>query len=340
MYIVKNNTPYTADAVLLPDKDGTIAVAAVIKATFTFSATAILWIAETQLPLCYGDEYWGEPGISSLRYPTDMVYEKTGTDIIVNGHAYVPGFAPVKESFVTIRVGSFKKSIAIRGDRFFTSHLGFVSKTAPIPFVKMPLRYERAFGGTDTSHPDPSKHGVFNKNPVGVGFRSSRSKTSAKGVALPNIEDVKNPVRTWNDRPEPVGFGCIPLFWEPRHSHAGTYDETWKKDRMPLPPRDTDLRYHNSAHPDLILPKPLSGKEKVTLINLHPAIEKLVFTLPDLVFTAAFTFDNETVKPRPVLDTLIVEPDENRFILVYRAVYKGPVPISHIRQVVIYEERK
>ncbi len=320
--------------------NGAQAVVAVIKAAFTFSPEGTTRISSEQLPLFFGDQYRNEPGKSSVRYPSDMVCEKMGTDIAVNGHAYTPGFVPARESSATLRVGSFSASIVVRGDRTFTSRLGFVSKTEPLPFVRMPLLYERAFGGTDTNHPDPSRHGVFKENPVGKGFRVKQTQAPVKGHPLPNIEDVENPVNSWTDRPKPAGFGCIPPFWEPRLSYMGTFDDSWRENRMPLSPVDADIRYNNAAHPGLVTPLPLTGKETVTLVHLHPEREKVTFALPDLRLTTAFTFEHETVKPRPVLDTLIIEPDDNRFILVYRSFYSGPMPTALIRQVAIYEDTK
>lgn len=339
MFTTVNETPYSAETVFLPDHGGVKSAVSIIKATFTFNGDGTLCISDQQVPLCYGDEYMGEPGKSSVRYPSDMVYGKKGTDMAVNGHAYAPGRNPVTECPAMVQVGRLSKIIAVRGDRMFRSVAGFITRTAPEPFVKMPLCYERAFGGTDTSHPDSKHQGVFRENPVGVGYRANRSKKAVHGSVLPNIEDIKNRVVTWTDRPKPAGFGCIPPHWEPRLSFAGTFDAAWKNHRMPLPPLDADVRRHNAAAEGLSTETPLSGHESVRLVNLHPHHENLSFNLPGLSLTAAFTGDDETVKPRPILDTLIIEPDDNRIILVYRAAYNGTIPLHYIKQVRVYENR-
>ena len=339
LFTTINDTPYAGTTVLLPDHEGTRSAVAIIKATCEFAIDGSVRLSDHQIPLCYGEGYMGEPGKSSVRYPSDMVFEKLGTDIAVNGHVYAPGQVPVTECPAMVQIGLIRKILAVQGDRTFRTVAGFTSRTRPQPFVRMPLCYERAFGGADTSHPDPRHHDVFMENPIGRGYRADRSKQSVHGWTLPNIEDVENRIQAPMDRPAPAGFGCIPPNWEPRLSYAGTLDDAWENTRMPLPPRDADIRRHNAAAPGLVSETPLHGRETVTLVNLHPHQDKVTFTLPGLSLTAAFTFDDETVKPAPVLDTLIIEPDDSRIVLVYRASTGGRLPLSQLRQVRLYENR-
>ena len=327
-----------ADAVLLPDKNAVMTVVTVIKVTCSFLSDGTTRVSEKQMPLCYGDEYFGETGQSSVRYATDMVYEKSGTDIAVNGTAYAPMGDPVTRIPVSVSVGTHKKAIVVWGDRQWKSTLGFVSKTRPVPFATMAIRYERAFGGTDTSHKNKEKHGSCKENPIGMGFRLSTGKKSTTGLSIPNIETLLHPITTWNDKPKPEGFGFVAPLWEPRLSQAGTHNAAWQKERIRLPPLDYDHRFNNAAAPDLITKKALTGKETVTLKNLHPVYETIRFKLPGFLFRIAYIFEHQTVKPKPVLDTLIIEPDENRFIMVFRCHYPGPLSWSQLKQVTIHEE--
>lgn len=338
MFDVHNQTPYVADAVLLPDSKGMMAVVTVIKATFSFLRDGTTRVAEKQLPLCYGDEYFGAPAQSSVRYVTDMVYEKSGSDIAVNGTAYAPMGKPVISIPVSVAVGTHKKTIIVWGDRVWTSTLGFVSKSRPVPFVTMPIRYERAFGGTDTSHKNKEKHGSCKENPIGMGFRLGSGKKALTGLPIPNIEDPKQLITSWNNKPKPAGLGFISPLWEPRLSHAGTQNEAWQKELMSLPSLEYDTRFNNAAAPDLVTKKGLTGKETVTLKNLHPDYETLRFKLPGCLFRVAYIFEHQTFKPKPVPDTLIIEPDENRFTMVFRSHYSGPFPWSQLKQVTIHEE--
>lgn len=334
MYIIQNKSPYPADAVLLPDDQGTMTVVTVVKATFTFSYDGKIKAAKKQMPLCYGDEYWGKPGISSLRYPTDMVYEKKGTDIALNGHAYAPLLNPVKKIHAAVAVGSLQKTVTVLGDRYKSSKLGFT--TRPQPFVKMPLIYERAFGGMNTTHTNKKKHSHFKENPVGIGFGPFTGPENSP--ALPNIEHAVSMTKNAEASKGAAGFGFIAPSWEPRLAYAGTFDETWRKERMPFPPHDFDIRFNNAASSGLTTDEPLKGNETVTLVNVHPSLATVRFKLPALSFKTAYIFEHETKKPKAVVDTLILEPDENRFVMVFRTTFKGPMHWSKLIQVTIHDE--
>ncbi len=60
-----------------------------------------------------------------------------------------------------------------------------------------------------------------------------------------------------------------PPFWEVRRRHAGTMDDVWLAERHPLSPEDFDFRFWQSATPNCVTERWLSGSEIVTLTNLH-----------------------------------------------------------------------
>lgn len=338
MTLSHNTTPYHVETYPVQDKDGNPMALTVTKATYTFSLSGEVGIADEQVPITLGDEYRGDVKTTSIRYASDLVPEKRGTDIALNGHAHAPQGKPVKKLQVGLAVGNVSKTMTVWGDRFWQFSMGMVSKSRSFPFVKMPLVYERAFGGEDRFHDNEKKWGVCNENPVGTGFRLNRNKEALDGLKLPNIEDPKQLMVRWNDKPKPSGFGFIAPYWAPRVSQCGTFDEAWDKGRRPLLPKDFDLGFYNAATPDLISKPFLKGIETVFLKNLHPAAERLSFKLPNISLVNAYIFEHQTYKPKPVLDTLIIEPDENRFILVFRSHYSGPEKLSHLKQVHVYEK--
>jgi hypothetical protein len=201
----------------------------------------------------------------------------------------------------------------------------------------MPLVYERAFGGSDESHKNEKKHHYCLENPVGTGFCAVKSKKRIKGLKLPNLENRKNEIQSWQTKPVPAGFGFIAPDWSPRISYSGTFDENWKQHRMPLMPEDFDHRFNNAAAPDLVSKDFLAGTETVILHNLHPDSEKTVFHLPGVCLTTAYIYEHQTYKPEPVLDTLIIEPDENLFTMVWRSKVKNPDKQQNLKQVSVYE---
>ena len=70
----------------------------------------------------------------------------------------------------------------------------------------MPLVWERAFGGVDTTERGPA---VDARNPVGVGFRVRGGAKALAGMPLPNVEDVNALITSPDDAPEPAGFAPI-----------------------------------------------------------------------------------------------------------------------------------
>lgn len=139
MFITNNKTPYIAETTVLQDKNGKKNAVTVVKATWTFSVDGRVSQAAEQMPLCYGDEYRGEPGKSSIKYTSDIVFEKKGTDIALNGHAYAPFNKNVKKIDAALKVGPLWKRVRVFGDRFWKYNMGIVTKTSPGLFDKMPL---------------------------------------------------------------------------------------------------------------------------------------------------------------------------------------------------------
>jgi hypothetical protein len=242
----------------------------------------------------------------------DLVRTKTTTDVIVLGHAYAPHGQPVTKLDIQVRVGPVHKRLRVTGDRIWIGR----TMTSPHPFVKMPLLYERAYGGYDKESLNTRNPQWEMRNPVGTGFALSASKLD--GLRLPNIEYPDKLITTWNDRPAPAGLGPLCAHWQPRAGLAGTYDDKWEKERLPLLPYDFDDRYYQCAPSDQLPPEFLKGGEPVALINLTPG-GVLRFMLPKVVLgfeTFLFTGERQ-VHERPSLHTVIIEPDFPRVSLVW-----------------------
>ncbi|SCY20812.1 DUF2169 family type VI secretion system accessory protein [Desulfoluna spongiiphila] len=338
MHVLHNKTPYAADTFVLLDQHGTNQAVAIIKGTFIYDGEGLVKAAPDQIPLCYADDYYGKPGGSSVRYASDLVFEKRGTDIVLNGHAYAPHGRAVRKLDTALMVGAHMKHVRVYGDRVWHYRLGVVTKTPPVPFVKMPLVYERAFGGADTSPKKKKKQGHCLENPVGTGFRTARTRKSLHGHPLPNLEWGTHPIQRWKDKPAPAGYGFIAPYWEPRASRSGTYDDEWERRRMPLLPEDFDPGFYNAGSSGFALAEWLKGDEPVALYNLHPDHEKLHFTLPGITMSSAFILDDQTYKPDVRLDTLLIEPDESRLSMVWRATFPKPDRLDELRQVTVTHE--
>jgi hypothetical protein len=304
----------------------------IIKATYTIRQDIRLSLAEKQVPVNIGGEYWGDPEHSSYKYEPETAFIKPTTDIVLIGHAHAPK-PRVTEVNVSLSVGPIKKVVRVIGDRYWVKKFGLISKTKPAPFERIPLIYERAFGGWDRSYPNPEQHSFEPRNPVGTGFRTKRGKFE-EGVRLPNLEATRRPLKRYRDKPPPVGFGFISPHWQPRAALAGTYDEAWTKERMPLLPSDFDRRFFNAAPLDQIVPGFLKGDESVVILNASPR-GRLSFSLPGVPPPQC----RVELQGRPdqhlqtQLDTVIINTDENLLFLIWRAhlvLRSGPQDVVSI----------
>jgi hypothetical protein len=313
MWQVDNRTPFAAERGWVRDRSGAEVWLVAVKCTFDIGRDGSTRIATEQPPALRLPEYAGEPGKSSLKYDADFVLTKATTDVTVLGHACAPGGRPVTGMEAGFAVGPVQKVLRITGDRVWTR----AGISAPEPFTKMPLVYERAFGGVDANSAHPEKDWDW-RNPVGTGFAVSRENVA--GVALPNIEYPDDVVRSWKDRPRPAGFGPIPGHWQPRAAFAGTYDDAWMKSRQPLLPDDFDDRFFQSAPQDQQAKAFLRGGEPVVLVGLTPDGE-LRFTLPKvfLGFETRFYDRSRQFHQDRRLHSVIVEPDFPRVSLVWHS---------------------
>ncbi|MCP3874655.1 MAG: DUF2169 domain-containing protein, partial [Desulfobacteraceae bacterium] len=240
-----------------------------------------------------------DPENSSIKYASDAVPEKKTSDIALIGHAYAPDKTPASKISTGLQIGKLRKIVWATGDRFWRwSPIG-ITKTRPIPFLKIPLVYERAFGGKDTAHKQEKKHGVCVENPAGTGFAARKSRQTIADLKLPNFENKKNEIKSWRDKPVPAGYGFIGSHWMPRAGRIGDN------------PEQSDKEFFNAATPDLMYKNFLKGTESVILTNLHHDHKHIKFNLPNIKITASYIYEHQTYKLKTVLDTLTIEPDEN-----------------------------
>jgi hypothetical protein len=312
MLQLRNHTPFAAHLAVLPDPEGIDTAYVTVKGTFAVGDTTE--IAETQVPVVLADEYWGEEGASSLKYASEVHPSKSSTDVVLVGQAWAPHGKPATSVDVALKVAGRMKVVRVVGDREWSPG---ARHSAPKPFVSLPLVYERAFGGTHVV--EKEKKVLFEpRNPVGRGFVGKRSGRELDGLPLPNLEDPRSPVRSVDDRPAPAAFGYVSPAWEPRKSYAGTYDEAWTQNRAPYLPKDFDPRFFNAAHPDLVMPGFLTGGERIDVLN---ASERgaLGFSVPECPVSAQVRIADTVHTPALRLETVLIEPDEGRACLTWRA---------------------
>lgn len=338
MLALDNHTPFPAAIVPGLTKDGVDTVTVVVKGTFSLRGQGgVLRVADEQVEVRYADSFNGEPGCSSVRHEADTCPAKKRTDILLCGHAYAPKPGPSVD--VRLSVGRLEKTVRVLGDRAWQRLLGAWKKSEPLPFERMPLVYERAFGGADSSDPDPSLHRREPRNPVGTGLAATESPARLEQLRLPNLEDPAALIETPLDRPAPAGFGVVGRDWAPRAGFAGTYDERWRKERCPLLPDDFDERYFNAASPGLLAPRNLAGGEPVALANASTSGD-LRFEVPRRRIHVALHLRAQVVEQRATIDTLCIEPDERRATVTWKVTAPCPRSFLYLREVRVTEHKE
>lgn len=292
---------------------------------------------ETQLPLVIADTFTGVPGLSAPAYEVDFAPRKPRCDILLLGSAYAPRGRPAARVEVGLRVGNWSKTFAVVGPRQWECGLAGVGATPPGVFVRQPVSYDLAFGGTDLMHEDPAQHAAFMANPVGRGFHRHMRVEWVEGRPLPATEEIDRAVRSPDGNYRPMALGPVGRGWDPRYRFAGTYDQTWQEKHFPFLPPDFDEQYFQAAPLDQQVPLDhfRHGPVEVLLANLTP--EGLTrFTIPHLMAPVhVFTRDGEREDHTATLDTVVIEPDEGRFSLTWRMTRPLKKDIFEIAQVMV-----
>ncbi|WP_141592377.1 DUF2169 domain-containing protein [Myxococcus sp. AB056] len=316
MPALKNFTPFAATDFLSLTKQGEECLVLVVAGSFTLPppgrlATTPLSPCDEQVPPPKADAYWGEPENSSLRYESQAAYTRMATDVLLHGRAWAPRGRKVTRTLVTVRVGALEKQALISGARVWYRSLVGLSASDPLPFESVPLQYEYSFGGTSAAWREA-------RNPVGRGCYESAKDAIDK--PLPAIEEPLHPIHKWTDRPPPCGFGPVARHWQPRLGWAGTYNGAWVEQRAPLWPEDFDERFLQTAPQALQASPHLRGGELVALDGVSPD-GPIAFTLPSFRLLARCTFVRRRERRRMMLDTVLLEPEERRVVLTWRATF-------------------
>lgn len=314
-----NLTPFEVRCVPMDDRHGRAVLVAIAKITYAVSRSGAAALADVPSPIRVGDEPFEDNPFGSVKFPSDWIDEKPGTDVIVVGTAVPPAGQPVTEMDASVRVGKLFKSVRVRGVSVYqASMFGGLGPGPAAALGPTPIRYELAYGGVDDGDPDQIVYEP--RNPAGTGFAAQRRKrvgAPAPRLFVPPSPSVAEPGR------EPAGFGAIGAHWSPRLPLAGTRDDAWRRTRAPIAPADFDPRHNCVAHPDLHSAAPLRPDEPVQLagIGREPLLR---FRLPDVEPRFESRRDGEIREHETHLDTFLIDADARRVELVWRVAVPLP----------------
>jgi hypothetical protein len=239
----------------------------------------------------------------------EIVPVKAWCDVAVLGHAQVPaGVNPTQSLLVSLRVGDFGRVLRVTGDRRWVKSLGALIPSDPVPFTKMPLTNERAFGGK--ARVKDQLEGFYFDNPVGRGYVALEEH--AEGTMLPNIEEPDQPIKAWSDTPVPAGVGPLSRQSMTRAQRGVNLDVERRLVRM-------DPHMFCFAHPRMAMPTYPVGAE-VTLDGVS-AKGRWSFRLPALSAWIRVELGDFRYQLPIVPDTLYILPDEERVTVVGRRTF-------------------
>jgi hypothetical protein len=188
----------------------------VIKRTYEISSAGLCQLAVEQLPVCDDVVDYAEvesPQVAIPQWDNDLFSLKTLTDVVVQGSAQTYG-APRSETTVELKFANIHRKINVFGDRIVYWSNGKPLFTQPEPFEKLPIRYDRAYGGLDRvalqRYEDPvaklftsvrpewqletTSPFHYPRNPSGKGYVITGDRESLEGLSIPNLEWHNDPL--------------------------------------------------------------------------------------------------------------------------------------------------
>ena len=310
------------------EKSGHHCMVVVAKATYTLpqnkDEVPTLLDEDKQVKIYPADVYTGEPGESAILYENDFAPFKPKCDVILNGSAYAYPDKEVTECIVQLKVADIDKSFKVIGKRVWEKHGSDLSISEPTPFSTQVISLDVAYGGYDFDPEKPSQddenYVAFDANPVGQGFAPYHDDENLEGKLLAQTQEIEVSATDTQGKETyiPQSFGVMPRHTYPRYTLGGTYDKHWAEEISPFLPDDFDEAYYQSVGEEQQMAY-VEGGEKVYLKGLTLQGESS-FTLPTQEVSMEVIRSNGNREVlSPVVDTLIIEPDEKRFTMLSRA---------------------
>ncbi|MBC8954043.1 DUF2169 domain-containing protein [Xenorhabdus sp. PB62.4] len=185
-------------------------------------------------------------------------------------------------------------------------------------------------------HPEkeapPIAHATFEYNPIGTGFVTPWYVEAKKlsRYPAPRLEHFDAPVTgkhmdqcAWQPAAMtdlgclPAGFGMIGRPWLPRRTKAGTYDNTWLKERHPYLPDDFDFSYWNNAPEDQQIDHP-DNNIRISLFHLTREGTLRVQLPGHRPFMLLRMLNGEMLPDLMYPDTLIIDSEALTLSMTYR----------------------
>lgn len=235
---------------------------------------------------------------------TDNIFKKKDVDIQVFGKAHTAKNAMVRQMQVSVGIkNKLAYSLEVFGDRVWEKGFFGMQMSTPSPFSEMPLTLYNAYGGNINWDGLKMPYG---NNPYGKGYYLN--KEDAVNNALPNIEDPTKLIRSWNDRPDPVGITCCPLN-ELRMRTNLEFDSSGTITKF-------DAGLYNTSFPGMRV-KDIKAGEQIEISGMT-ANGQWSFEMPDLPISTRIMLGEKIIERHLAIDQVDIIPDKNQVFLTYR----------------------
>jgi hypothetical protein len=292
---------------------GVLRLTVIAKATFAFTPGGAAALA-LPAPIAHEEIRFDNSPMRTVRAASDLVPYRPAVDVTAVGHACAPAGHPT--SALSVRLALYRgtavldKTVHVFGDRAVSA------PTVIAPFERIPLRYERAYGGL-----------LFEKNPLGIG-------AGRDAVALPNLVSPVDPTRV-------AGFGPISRYGAERRKLLGDAPKKRAEGAALEVPDSFAWDYFHSAPEDQRIPR-LHGDEWLILDGMHPLRSRLQTQLPGLHATArVYPGGADPIRDLElVADTLTIDADAETLSLVWRGAFPlrgGEADLPGLRVAVAFE---
>jgi hypothetical protein len=344
-----NTTPVPAKVAVGAASDDQICVGMLVaKATFRFDTNGRVEL-DTQEPFPLLEEDVETPlGV----LPADHLARRGERfEVMLLGYAYVPGRRPAPATRVSLAVGKEKREILVFGDRAWIDRKTI---SRPLNFDRMPLTYDRSYGGSYPLHLDASSI-LDVSDPVNRRGRGFDAEAYAQGLGqtlrapqgfpvlldyrrlLPNLENPAAPIAAWQDAPEPVGWA--PSYRDTAISYLHLIrresERVRKAQQRGSQPPEEQIKdaeavaqpFHEydqwlyRAHSDWIIDLP-PAEAPIRMENLLPDAPSLELKLPPLRLVADYTVYGRQGERDLRPHALVLLPEQKKLYLVYRMPFR------------------
>lgn len=272
----------------------------------------------------------GQPGYQSLLHDQEITPGKPATDLVIRAVARSPGGRAMSDWPVSATIPQrLHYGFHVRGPSEWRPGLLGWKLTAPELVQEVPLVYELAFGGAAPGTGE-GEVAVHRLNPAGRGHATAERLRAGEPFAAPQIGELAEFIAADPSPPMQVhGFMPLAKTWMPRLADAGTFDETWQKERHPRMPTDYALRFWNAAPPPLQIAPHLLGHEKVVVSGISHAAEPVEVDLPGVGLAVESAGEGGSERQQMVLtsvdlDLRAPDPAEHRMEMIWHAMITQP----------------